>query len=98
MALSPKQFLSNTDMEDFAKDFLGLEGIDSDLYYEAYYQLNADDEYDDDVEYRQDEISQTKWEYWLTGRLYTSLFNAWQISHPWVDCLCPVQTHSRPFN
>ena len=37
---------SNEDVLDFAKH-LGLEGIDGDLFYESYYQLNSDEyEYD----------------------------------------------------
>jgi hypothetical protein len=64
MALSPSHFLSAQDMEDFAQDYLGLSGIDADMYYESYYQLNQDDQYDDDDYQRnQDEVSQTKWEY-----------------------------------
>ena len=63
MALSPAHFLTSQDMEDFAKDFLGLDGTDSDMYYEAYYQLNNDDEYDDEEYQRHDELSQSKYEY-----------------------------------
>lgn len=63
MALSPSHILSSQDMEDFAQDFLGLSGIDADMYYESYYQLNQDDQYDDDDYRRHDETSQTKWEY-----------------------------------
>ena len=36
----------NSDLEEFA-EYLGLNGIDTDLYYESYYQMNNDDEYDD---------------------------------------------------
>ena len=65
MALSPSTLLSAQDMEDFAQDYLGLSGIDADLYYESYYQLNqSDDEYDDEeYERGQNEMSQTNWEY-----------------------------------
>ena len=64
MALSPDQFLSNTDMEKFASEFLGLSGVDADMYYEAYYQMNTDDEYDDEeYERSHDELSQTHWQY-----------------------------------
>ena len=64
MALSPSHLLSARDMEDFAQDYLGLSGIDTDLYYESYYQLNADDQYDDEeYERSQDETTQTHWEY-----------------------------------
>ena len=66
MALSPSHFLSSQDMEDFAQDYLGLSGIDSDLYYESYYRLNDnnDDEYDDEEYSRsQDELSQTHYQY-----------------------------------
>ena len=52
MTLSPQDFLSTEDMENFAS-FLGLEGIDSDMFYESYFNLNVDDEYNDD-EYREE--------------------------------------------
>ena len=64
MALSPSHFLTSQDMEDFAKDFLGLDGTDSDMYYESYYQLNDEDGYDDEEYQReQDELSQTRYQY-----------------------------------
>ena len=63
MALSPSHLLSSQDMEDFAQDFLGLSGIDADMYYESYYHLNDSEEYEDEEYVRQDEITQTKWEY-----------------------------------
>ena len=64
MALNPNQFLSNEDMEEFASDYLGLDGIDYDMYYEAYHQLNVDDEYEEE-EYKRKttELTQTYWEY-----------------------------------
>jgi len=34
-----------SDIEGFA-EYLGFEGVDTDLYYESYYQMNTD-EYDD---------------------------------------------------
>ena len=45
-------------MEDFAQDYLGLSGTDSDLYYESYYKLNDEtgDGYDDEEYSRQDEL------------------------------------------
>lgn len=64
MAISPSHFLSSRDMEDFAQDFLGLQGTDSDMYYESYYNLNTDDTYEDEeYERSQDEVTQTRWEY-----------------------------------
>ena len=66
MALSPSHLLTSQDMEDFAQDYLGLSGIDSDLYYESYYQLNQEDPdgYDDEEYDRsQDETSQSHWQY-----------------------------------
>ena len=64
MALSPSHFLSSSDMEDFAQEYLGLQGTDADMYYESYYRLNTDDEYDDEeYERTQDETTQTRWEY-----------------------------------
>ena len=68
MALSPSHMLSVQDMEDFAQDYLGLSGIDADMYYEAYYRLkNTEDEEYDDEEYQrsQNEVTQTRWEYWV---------------------------------
>lgn len=35
----------NSDLEKFA-EYLGLDGIDSDVFYESYYQLGSQ-EYDD---------------------------------------------------
>ena len=64
MALSPANLLSAQDMENFAQDFLGLQGTDADMYYEAYYQINTDDEYEDeDYNRSQNEVTQTQWEY-----------------------------------
>ncbi len=64
MAISPSNLLSSRDMEDFAQDFLGLQGTDSDMYYESYYNLNTDDAYDDEeYERSQDEVTQTRWQY-----------------------------------
>ena len=60
--LSRSALLSTQDMEDFAQDYLGLTGVDADMYYESYYQLNTDDEYDEDC-VREDEVNQTKWQY-----------------------------------
>jgi len=60
MALNPSSIPSVLDMENFAKEFLGLEGTDVDLFYESYYNLN-NEEYEED-EYR-DELNQNKWEY-----------------------------------
>jgi len=44
-------------MDDFAK-FLGMDGLDVDMFYESYYQLNVDDEYEED-EYREETHYQT---------------------------------------
>ena len=60
--LSRSSLMSAQDMEDFAQDYLGLSGVDADMYYESYYQLNTNDEYDDEF-LREDEVNQTKWEY-----------------------------------
>lgn len=64
-ALSPSYFPSTEDMENFASDYLGLAGVDSDMFYESYYKLNTDDNMDEyfEDEYRSDEINQTQWEY-----------------------------------
>ena len=61
MSLSPSQLLSNDDMEQFALDFLGLSGVDADMYYESYYEMDVEHVYEEE-EYR-DEINQTKWQY-----------------------------------
>ena len=65
MAISPSHLLTSQDMEDFAQDYLGLSGIDSDLYYESYYKLNdqSGDGYDDEEYSRQDELTQTSYQY-----------------------------------
>ena len=66
MALSPSHFLTSQDMEDFAQEYLGLEGTDADLYYESYYKLNDNDGdgYDDEEYSRsQDELTQTHYQY-----------------------------------
>ena len=36
---------------------------DADMYYESYYHLNNDDQYDDEDYVREDEVNQTKWQY-----------------------------------
>jgi hypothetical protein len=56
MTLTPDSFRSS-DMDDFAK-FLGMDGLDADMFYESYYQLNVDDEYEED-EYREETHYQT---------------------------------------
>ena len=58
MALSPSSIPSVVDMENFAKDYLGLDGTDVDLFYESYYQIN-----DEESEQSWDELNQTEWEY-----------------------------------
>ena len=65
MALSPSNLLTSQDMEDFAQDYLGLSGIDTDLYYESYYKLNESEDGYDDEDYvrQQDELSQTHYQY-----------------------------------
>ena len=63
-ALSPSYFPTNEDMEEFASEYLGLNGTDADMFYESYYKLNNDDsldEYFEDDEYR-DEVTQN-WTY-----------------------------------
>ena len=60
MTLSPKDLLSSEDMEDFARSFLGLDGTDSDMFYESYYKLNLNDE-DYEDEYHEGE--NTKYTY-----------------------------------
>jgi len=60
MALSPKSIPSVLDMEDFATDYLGLQGTDVDLFYESYYNVDNDG-YEEEV--RKDELNQTQWEY-----------------------------------
>ena len=60
MTLSPSSIPSVEDMEDFAKEYLGLQGTDVDLYYESYYNLDSE-EYEE--QRRKDELNQTDWEY-----------------------------------
>ena len=59
MALSPSSLLSAADMEDFANEYLGLHGVDADLFYESYYDLDNNSL---DEEYAKDELNQTNWE------------------------------------
>ena len=49
MALSKSDFL-NEDISDFAQ-FLGLDGIDEDLFYESYYEMETECN-----EYREKEV------------------------------------------
>ena len=50
MALSPKDLLTSSDMEDFASDYLRLSGIETDMFYESYMKLNVDDICIDELE------------------------------------------------
>ena len=68
MALSPSSILSTADMENFANEYLGLHGVDADLFYEAYYDLDNES---CEKEYIKDELNQTDWEYWLSYDLKT---------------------------
>ena len=52
MTLSPVDF-DNDDLDQFA-DYLGLKGVDGDMFYESYYKLNVNDEWTED-EYRQED-------------------------------------------
>ena len=52
--------LTTEDLEDFARDYLGLTGVDADMYYESYY--NLDNNGYEEEEYR-DELNQTQWQY-----------------------------------
>ena len=61
MALSPSSLMSTADMEDFASEYLGLHGVDADMFYESYYDLDSDSL---EKEYAKDELNQTEWEYW----------------------------------
>ena len=61
MALSPSSIPSVSDMENFATEYLGLEGSDFDMYYESYYNLDSDS-YEEELS--KDELTQTEWEYW----------------------------------
>ena len=40
--------LNNADLETFSK-YLGLDGIDADLFYETYYNLMTDEELEDSL-------------------------------------------------
>lgn len=53
MTLHPNLF-PVADVEDFAKH-LGLDGTDADMFYEAYYSLNIEDEDWEETEYRNDD-------------------------------------------
>ena len=69
MALSPSSIPSVSDMEDFAKDFLGLNGVDVDLFYESYYNIE-----NEDSERVLDELSQSDWEYWSSEGWHPHFF------------------------
>ena len=62
MAMSPSNIPSVADMEEFATEYLGLDGSEFDLYYESYYNLDNDGY---EKELSKDELNQTQWEYWL---------------------------------
>ena len=79
MALSPKSIPSVLDMEDFATDYLGLQGTDVDLFYESYYNVDNDG-YEEEV--RKDELNQTQWEYWITHKYE----GGWQTLFFYVHC------------
>lgn len=79
MALSPKSIPSVLDMEDFATDYLGLQGTDVDLFYESYYNVDNDG-YEEEV--RKDELNQTQWEYWITYKYE----GGWQTLFFCVHC------------
>ena len=72
-ALSPSYFPSVEDMEEFASDYLKLNGTDTDMYYEACNNLNDNDQYFEE-EYRSDELNQTQWEYWKLDKVSKSLY------------------------
>ena len=55
MTISPNDLFTNEELEDFASEFLGLRGTDTDMFYESYYNLNTDDQYEED-DYR-DEVT-----------------------------------------
>lgn len=60
MALSPSSILSTSDMENFANEYLGLHGVDADLFYESYYDLDNESSEEELVK---NELNQTDWEY-----------------------------------
>ncbi len=43
---SPAHFTPMTDQKDFERfaSYLGFNGLDADMFYEAYYELDSDDE------------------------------------------------------
>jgi len=71
MALSPSSIPSVTDMEEFATEYLGLDGSDFDMYYESYYNLDNDGY---EKELSKDELNQTQWEYWILEGFNTLFF------------------------
>ena len=71
MALSPSSIPSVTDMEEFATEYLRLDGSDFDMYYESYYNLDNDGY---EKELSKDELNQTQWEYWILEGFNTLFF------------------------
>ena len=47
-------------MENFANEYLGLHGVDADLFYESYYDLDNESSEEELVK---NELNQTDWEY-----------------------------------
>ena len=43
--LSPSEFLSPEELNDFATEFLGLNETDSDLFYETYFNMDTEMNY-----------------------------------------------------
>lgn len=64
--LSPSEFLSPEELNDFATEFLGLNETDSDLFYETYFNM------DTEMNYYEEEYARN--EDWLNGRLTNLLF------------------------
>lgn len=49
MTFTDPEVFPVTDIEDFASH-LGLDGADADMFFESYYQMNVDDDYDEEMD------------------------------------------------
>ena len=61
MSLNPKDFLSPEELNDFAKDYLGLNACDSDLFYESYYEMDTEQNYYEEEYAREERDMVTYW-------------------------------------
>lgn len=61
MSLTNKDLLSPSELNDFATDFLGLNESDSDLFYESYYDMDTETNFNDEVRAYDEALSPSEW-------------------------------------